>query len=258
MSTNLQGKAIAVTGAGGGMGVETCKMLAARGAKVSMADLAGPAEDTMHRVAEEITVAGGTVLVTAVDVTKQDQVDVWIKTTVTAFGQPLDGACNLAGILPRHFNTAKETAEDMDDDEWDRVLAVNLTGTMYCMRAQLRNMADGGSIVNASSIAGLMGTPKNTSYGAAKFGVVGLTKCAALDAGRSRNIRVNALAPGTIRTAMYEEVVKGRGGLELEPTQFIQRDGRPDEVAALCCWLLCDESSYITGQVHNIDGGYIS
>ncbi|CAK7200375.1 hypothetical protein SEUCBS139899_003070 [Sporothrix eucalyptigena] len=254
MSTNLQGKVVVVTGAGGGMGLETSKMLAARGAKVSMADVTDKA---MNEVAEEITGAGGAVLVTVVDVTNRASVDAWIEKTVATFGQPIDGAANLAGILPRNFNTAQETAEDMDDDEWDRVIAINLTGVMYSMRAELKHMRDGGSIVNASSIAGLMGTPMNMSYGASKFGVVGLTKCAAVDVGPTRSIRVNAIAPGTIRTPMYNTVIKARGDKELPVTQQIKRDGRPDEIASLVCWLLCDESSYITGQVHNICGGYI-
>ncbi|CAK7217987.1 hypothetical protein SBRCBS47491_003353 [Sporothrix bragantina] len=253
MSTNLQGKVIVVTGAGGGMGIETSKMLAARGAKVSMADVTDKA---MLATADEIKKAGGTVIVTVVDVTKRASVDAWIDKTVAEFGK-IDGAANLAGVLPRNFNTDQETAEDMDDDEWDRVISINLTGVMYSMRAELKNMNDGGSIVNASSIAGIMGTPKNMSYGASKFGVIGLTKCAAVDIGPTRNIRVNAIAPGTIRTPMYNDVIQKRDGMEIAMTQQIKRDGRPDEIASLVCWLLCDESSYITGQVHNICGGYI-
>ncbi|KAL1887130.1 hypothetical protein Sste5346_010419 [Sporothrix stenoceras] len=254
MSTNLRGKVIALTGGGGGMGIETAKMLAARGAKVSMADV--KATDTVMRaVADEITQAGGTAMVTVVDVRDRASVDAWIEKTVVAFGK-LDGAANLAGILPKNFHTSKETIEEQDDAEWDRVLGVNLTGVMYSMRAEVKHMNDGGSIVNASSIAGLMGTPKNMSYGASKFGVVGLTKCAAVDLGPSRSIRVNCIAPGTIRTPMYGQVIKARGD-EIPMTQQIKRDGRPDEIASLCCWLLCNESSYITGQVHNICGGYI-
>ncbi|KAB5551067.1 ABA4 protein [Coniochaeta sp. 2T2.1] len=253
MSNNLQGKVVAVTGASGGMGFETCKMLAARGAKVSMADIQ---EQALLSAAAEIEKAGGQVMARVVDVSNRKSVENWIQETVDKFGK-LDGAANLAGILPRGFNTMKESIEDQDDDEWDRVIAINLTGVMYCMRAELKYMNDGGSIVNASSIAGIVGTPLNESYGAAKFGVVGLTKCAAVDVGPTRSIRVNAIAPGTIATPMYETVKKARNGEPIGMIQQIKRDGRADEIASLVCWLLCDESSYITGQVQAICGGYV-
>ncbi|CAM1506057.1 Fc.00g056980.m01.CDS01 [Cosmosporella sp. VM-42] len=251
MSTNLQGKVVAVTGASGGMGLETCKMLAARGAKVSMADVQ---EQSLFQAATEIEEAGGQVMAQVVDVTNRASVDKWIQETVQKFGK-LDGAANLAGILPKGFN--RDSVEDQDDDDWDRVIGINLTGVMYCMRAELKNMNEGGSIVNASSIAGLQGVPLNSSYGASKFGVVGLTKCAAREAGPSKNIRVNCIAPGTISTPMYEQVKVARGGKPIEMIQQIKRDGQPNEIASLVAWLLCDESSYITGQVQQICGGYI-
>lgn len=189
MSSNLQDKVIVVTGAGGGMGLETSKMLAARGAKVSMADVQ---EGTLLQAAKDIEKAGGQVMATVVDVRDAKAIKEWIAKTVEKFGK-IDGAANLAGVLPNTFHTG--TVEEQETADWDFVIAVNLTGVMYCMREELKNMNDKGSIVNASSVAGLIGFANCASYGASKFGVVGLTKCAAKEVGPTRGIRVNCIAP---------------------------------------------------------------
>lgn len=189
MSNNLQGKVVAVTGAGGGMGLETSRMLAARGAKVSMADVQ---EKILFAAANGIQQAGGTVMAQVVDVRDERAVDEWIEKTVEAFGK-LDGAVNLAGVLPRTFGT--HSTEQQPTEDWNFVIGVNLTGMMFCMRAQLKHMKDEGSIVNASSVAGVQGFVNNVAYGASKFGVVGITKCAATEVGPTRSIRVNCIAP---------------------------------------------------------------
>jgi NAD(P)-dependent dehydrogenase (short-subunit alcohol dehydrogenase family) len=166
-------------------------MLASRGAKVSMADiqekqLMAASKDLIKSVGED------NVFATVVDIRNESAVNSWISATVQKFGH-LDGAANLAGVLPRTFNTG--TVEDQQTEDWDYVLAINLTGMMYCMRAQLQNMNEKGSIVNASSVAGLIGFANCASYGASKYGVIGLTKCAAKEVGPTRGIRVNCIAP---------------------------------------------------------------
>ncbi|KAF2801813.1 NAD(P)-binding protein [Mytilinidion resinicola] len=250
MSNNLQGKVIVVTGAGGGMGLETSKMLCARGAKVSMADIQ---EETLFRAAAEIEKSGGQVMATAVDVRSEKEVAAWIEMTVEKFGK-LDGAANLAGVLPKTFHTG--TVEDQQTSDWDFVISVNLTGMMFCMRSELQHMNDKGSVVNASSVAGLIGFTNCAAYGASKFGVVGLTKCAAKEVGPTKGIRVNCIAPGIINTPMYQKVSEHRG--EGMPwVQQIKREGKPSEIASLICWLLCDESQYISGTVQQIDGGWV-
>jgi NAD(P)-dependent dehydrogenase (short-subunit alcohol dehydrogenase family) len=134
---------------------------------------------------------GGRILVTRVDVRDVDQVNSWIKKTVDAFGK-LDGAANIAGVSGKQSNRA--SIEDIDEDDWSFVLDVNLSGVMHCMRAQATNMNGKGSIVNAASVAGIIGLPKSGAYVAAKHGVIGLTKTAARDLG-TKGIRVNCFAP---------------------------------------------------------------
>jgi len=126
-----------------------------------------------------------------VDVRDEKQVDLWIAKTVEKFGK-IDGAANLAGVLPKTFHTG--TVEDQETSDWDFTIAVNLTGMMYCMRAELKNMNDKGSVVNASSVAGLIGFANCAAYGASKYGVIGLTKFAANEVGPIKGIRVNCIA----------------------------------------------------------------
>jgi len=185
---DLKDRVIAITGAASGIGLATGEFLASCGAKVSLADVN---LEALKAVQERITKAGGQCLVSAVDVSSSQQVNEWIHKTVETFG-PLDGAANLAGIIPPTINI--DRVEDLEDDSWARVINVNLTGVMYCMRAQLRHMNQRGSIVNASSVAGLRGFAKNAAYVASKHGVIGVTRAAAQEVG-DREIRVNCLAP---------------------------------------------------------------
>lgn len=186
---DLKGKVIALTGAASGIGYETSLLLAQQGAYLSLADLN---EDALkEKVLEIEKVSTGKVFSTAIDVRKDDQVNAWIAKTVEKFGK-LDGAVNLAGVIPKGIN--KDRVQDLDNEDWHFVLDVNLHGVMYCMRAQLQNMNQKGSVVNAASICGVIGFPKNAAYTASKHAVIGLSRAAAKEVGE-REIRVNCIAP---------------------------------------------------------------
>jgi len=246
----VKDKVIAITGGASGIGYATAMLLAAQGAKVAIMDVNKAQLDSS---AAKLKEAGGSVMATVVDVRDGKQVEAWIEEIVKSFGK-LDGAANLAGVIPKGHNL--DLVEEMKDDDWNFVMDVNLTGVMYCMRAQIRNMNAKGSIVNAASVAGLGGFPKNAAYNVSKHGVIGLTKTAAKEVA-DRLIRVNAIAPGIIDTEMHRESERLRG----RPVDYnvpIKRKGHPEEVASLIAWLLCDGSPYITGTVQIIDGGLMA
>jgi NAD(P)-dependent dehydrogenase (short-subunit alcohol dehydrogenase family) len=191
MSNTLSftGKVVAITGAASGIAAATAKLLASRGASLSLADVQ---REALERQAADIKETYSVDVITyVVDVRHAEEVDTWIATTIEHFGR-LDGAANLAGVLGK--NMGKFTIAEQDEDEWDFVLGVNLTGVMHCLRAQMRVIEKGGSIVNAASIAGLTGRPKSAAYAASKHGVVGLTRTAAKEIGKDLT-RVNAIAP---------------------------------------------------------------
>jgi NAD(P)-dependent dehydrogenase (short-subunit alcohol dehydrogenase family) len=186
---SLKGKVIAVTGAAGGIGSATAAVLASRGAALSLADMDVKA---LESLAEELRKTYTTdVLITELDVSKSQQVDDWIARTVKHFSK-LSGAVNLAGIVGREFGL--KPVQEVTDGDFDLVMAVNVKGVMACQRAALRRVEDGGSIVNAASVAGKMGMPNTLAYCASKHAVIGMTRVAAAENGH-RNVRVNAVAP---------------------------------------------------------------
>ncbi|KAI8622964.1 3-oxoacyl-reductase [Xylariaceae sp. FL1651] len=252
-------KVIALTGAASGIGLATAHTLASRGAKLSLADI--QLEGLENVMSDLQSKYGAEVIISKVDVRKYDDVDAWIGNTIQTFGK-LDGAANLAGVISR--NLGLKTLADEDPDDWDFVIGVNLTGVMHCMKAEMRVIADKGSIVNASSIAGVTGRERNGGYSASKHGVLGLTRSAAKELG-SKGVRVNAICPGRIATPMLglcgqlaegQQDVKGNSE-EVDLSEIaLRRNGQPEEVAYLIAFLLSDESTYMTGGTIAIDGGW--
>lgn len=185
---SLKDKIIVITGAASGMGLETARLFASKGAKLSLADVQ---EKPLNDLEAELQASGAQIITAVVDVSNRKSVDDWINATVSKFGK-LDGAANLAGVIGRQNNTAG--VADLDDDDWDFVFNVNTKGLMFCLRAQAPVMNEGGSIVNAASILGLIGSAKSMPYVASKHAVVGMTRSAAKELG-ARNIRVNCFCP---------------------------------------------------------------
>lgn len=187
---SLKGKVIAITGAASGIALALTLQLAEHGAKLSLADLQ---EEQLNKLVKDLESKSVDAIGTTLDVSKSQQVNDWIAKTVTHFGK-LDGAANIAGI-----ELGFTSFEDLTDAVWDKMIAVNLSGVMYCVRAEIRAMKNGGSIVNAASLAGIMGRPGIGAYACSKHGVVGLTKTAAKEVG-IKGIRVNAVAPYVLQT----------------------------------------------------------
>jgi NAD(P)-dependent dehydrogenase (short-subunit alcohol dehydrogenase family) len=186
---SVQGKVIAITGAASGIGLETAKLLAERGALVSLADVQ---EKALDEVAAAIKAANSEakVITSVVDVRNQESVNQWIAKTVKEFGK-LDGAANLAGVFKARPNSS---IEGDTDDMWNWIIQINLMGVLNCMRAQIPQLGKGGSIVNAASILAIQGASGSAAYSASKHGVLGLSRSAAKDVGK-RGIRVNCFAP---------------------------------------------------------------
>jgi NAD(P)-dependent dehydrogenase (short-subunit alcohol dehydrogenase family) len=239
-----------VTGAGSGMGLTTARAFAESGAAVALADAN---EAAVRSAAEELVSAGHRAIAVRCDVADEAQVAAMVERVVSTFGR-LDAAFNNAGVQ----SPVAEMA-DAGSDEYDRVMDINLRGVWNCMKYELRQMREQGSgaVVNNSSIGGLIGIAGRATYHAAKHGVLGLTKSAALEYA-SRGVRVNAVCPGTIETPMVTEMLakEPEAMKEIMRDTPIQRLGRSEEIAAAVLWLCSPGSSFVIGHALVVDGGY--
>jgi NAD(P)-dependent dehydrogenase (short-subunit alcohol dehydrogenase family) len=259
MAGILEGKVALVTGGGGGIGRATALAMVREGARVAVADFDGrTARDTVAQINQ----MGGQAITLTGDVTRAADVDAMVQDSITAYGR-LDCAFNNAGIAPYQVDAAGRKTAEWSEDSFDRMIAVNLKGVWLCMRAEIRQImaqsrgeAGGGAIVNTASIAGLIGLVTSSAYVAAKHGVIGLTKTAALEYVDAK-IRVNAVCPGFIETQMTQESMRRRGG-QIMAQIPVRRMGQPGEIAEMVVWLLSERASYVTGAAYNVDGGWMA
>lgn len=252
MSGFLQGKVALVTGGGNGIGREAALAFAREGASVAVADLE---KESASATVDLVNKAGGQAIALSGDVTKSDQVKAMVDGTLSAFGK-LDCAFNNAGIAGYQVDAFNKLTHEWSEESFDRMVAVNLKGVWLSMKHELTAMlaAGGGAIVNTASIAGLRGLRTSSAYVAAKHGVIGLTKTAAMEYAR-QGIRVNAVCPGYIVTRMTAAVREDRADAIIQRTPQ-GRFGEPKEIAEAVVWLCSDRASYVNGAAYEVDGGY--
>jgi NAD(P)-dependent dehydrogenase (short-subunit alcohol dehydrogenase family) len=247
---SLDGKVAIITGAGGGIGSASARMFAAEGARLALTDVRA---DAAQAVADEIVKDGGEAIALALDVSDEEQVRAAIARVVEQWGG-LDVLLNNAGVA------LQGTLLGTSVEDWDRVMAINTRGTWLLMKHAAPAMAGSGSIVNISSVAAVMAVREASAYTASKGAVLSLTRVAAAELGPG--IRVNCICPGTVRTAMPEEMLRNRGGGNAEAgaaltaqKYLLGRLGEAEEIASTALFLAGPASSFFTGAVLVADGG---
>ena len=248
---DMTGKVITITGGASGFGAETGELLTARGASVVLADinLAGA-----QAVADKINAGGDGHRAVAIrcDVAEEADCKAMVDLAIATFGG-LHGAFNNAGVDTGHYSAADQPLEN-----WQRSFAVNVTGIMLCTKYQATHMLKhgGGSIVNTASTAAVAGFPEAVAYCSSKHAVIGLTRASAMDFA-TKGIRVNALLPGSAETGIYFEAAKDPAMADyMNRTHPMGRVGKPFEIAEMVAWLLSDASTFATGGLFSIDGGF--
>lgn len=249
MSQHFKDKVVLITGAGSGIGRVCAQVFAAEGARVAVVDLeTGVAEDTVASIRD----AGGEAIAIAANVSQADQVDAMVDRVVQEWGR-LDIGVNNAGI-----SAPLEPMAETGEEDFDRVMAVNVKGVWLCMRAELQQMLKqgGGNIVNMASALSLKVCYGSSFYVASKFAVAGFTRTAAVEYAQS-GIRVNAVCPGIIQTPLFERSVTDPQTIaEMRAFHPMDRLGTPEEVASAVQWLASDGASFATGTLLSVDGGW--
>ena len=246
----LDDKVILITGAASGIGAATARLAAREGALLCLADIDRAGADDL---AGSISQEGGRATATHVDVANEDSIALMMKAVDDAYGR-LDGAFNNAGIGTVATNSSGKRLHEIADEGWEKMIAVNLGGVWRCMKHEIPLMKAGGSIVNTASIAGLVGLPTAAAYVAAKHGVVGLSRAAAIDYGAD-GIRVNALCPGYVDTPLTGHASASKRE-KVSAATPLRRFADAAEIAETAVWLLSERSSFTTGAAVAVDGGY--